>query len=147
MDEVHPDFHGLIIDSARKRINYEKFEAALCNKVAVAIRRQTQPERTRMMTLLNEVMEKSDLDSSHETVAHDHVEHDQVELESDGYNESNEEAKHPGAMLGLIMGVYPLIMVTFILVLIGYAFFVHPIMISPANTTPHQNELLGQTEN
>ena len=99
-----------------------------------------------MMTSPNEVIDKPDLDFTPGTVEHDQIVHDQVEREYDGYDESVEEAKHPGAMLGLIMGVYPLIMVTFILALIGYAFFVRPIMMSPTNTTTQQNELLSKTE-
>lgn len=98
------------------------------------------------MTHPNGVMERPDSNLSHGAFEHDQVVHDQVELEDDTYNESDEEAKHPGAMLGLIMGTYPLIMVAFIMVLIAYAFFVHPIIISPTNPTTPQNELRGQTE-
>jgi len=96
-----------------------------------------------MMTLPNEVMDKTASEFGHDTEESNRVEYDLLEL---GYDESKEEAKHPGAMLGLIMGVYPLIMVAFILALIGYAFFVHPIMMSPTNTTTQQNELLSKTE-
>lgn len=69
--------------------------------------------------------------------------HDQVELQ---YDESVAESKHPGAMLGLIMGIYPLMMVTLILLLIGYAFFVHPVMMSPKNKTPAHEESVNSAQ-
>ena len=78
MAEIRSDFPGLIIGSARIRICNYKFGAALCNKVAVAIRRQSRPERTRMMTSPNEVIDKPDLDFTPGTVEHDQIVHDQV---------------------------------------------------------------------
>ena len=36
------------------------------------------------------------------------------------YNESKEEAKNPGALLGLIMGVYPVILIIGLLVAIAF---------------------------
>ena len=35
------------------------------------------------------------------------------------YSESQEEAKHPGAMLGLIMGMYPAIFIVGLLLAVG----------------------------
>ncbi len=38
-------------------------------------------------------------------------------VETGDYNESSEEAKHPGAVLGLIMGIYPAVLIAMILLL------------------------------
>ncbi len=43
------------------------------------------------------------------------------QVKSKGYNESKEEAKNPGALLGLIMGAYPAVLV--IGMLVAMAFF------------------------
>ncbi len=42
-------------------------------------------------------------------------------------NESVEEAKHPGALLGLIMGSYPLLLVVFILIALAYSLLFRPL--------------------
>jgi hypothetical protein len=36
------------------------------------------------------------------------------------YSESQEEAKHPGAVLGLIMGIYPAIFIVGLLLAVGF---------------------------
>jgi len=43
-----------------------------------------------------------------------------------GNNESNDESKHPGAVLGLIMGSYPLILIIAIVVGLAYLAFTSP---------------------
>jgi len=42
-------------------------------------------------------------------------------------NESVAESKHPGVLLGLIMGIYPLLLVVFILIALAYSFVFRPI--------------------
>lgn len=61
--------------------------------------------------------------------------------ETGEYNESDEEAKHPGAFLGLIMGIYPAVLIVGILLLFsGIAIRSAFKSIFP-NSVPHQTEI------
>jgi len=43
-----------------------------------------------------------------------------------GNNESKDEAKHPGVLLGLVMGSYPLILIIVIAIGLAYLAFTSP---------------------
>lgn len=64
------------------------------------------------------------------------------------YSESDEEAKHPGAILGLIMGIYPAVLIAGILLLFsgiairnGYRYFFPDSHREQLGTSPPSNAL------
>jgi hypothetical protein len=60
-------------------------------------------------------------------------------------DESVEEAKNPGAMLGLIMGIYPLLLIGFILLVIAYGYFVQPFLSGPIDREEHLEKATSTT--
>lgn len=61
------------------------------------------------------------------------------------YSESEEEAKHPGAMLGLIMGIYPAIFIVGLLLAVGFLSLRNMAPSPPSVTKPADTEAVPPT--
>lgn len=62
------------------------------------------------------------------------------------YSESKEEAKHPGAMLGLIMGMYPAIFIVGLLIAVGFMSIRNMSPAPPPVSKPTEIEAIPQTK-
>jgi hypothetical protein len=73
-------------------------------------------------------------------------------VKSPAYSEPKEEAKHPGAVLGLIMGVYPAIFIVGLLLAIGFLSLrsmapSNPPVSKPTETDPTQQTTTSSRNN
>jgi hypothetical protein len=71
---------------------------------------------------------------------------DSEPAETGDYNESVEEAKHPGAVLGLIMGIYPAVLILGVLLVLSIIGFRKNFERVSPDSQPIQKETAASSE-